>query len=416
MSESKNLEQLFEKSLDGLGKQLESTLEEWRGAEAEERGKLEEQIRSLESNVNEVKSNLEEERRAHLPGVEVAKAGERDAFSLARACRAIGSRDFSNAPYEQEVFNEMASKAMSSGIDSAGGYIVPEEAIERVIERLKAEVIAYKLGAVDMAGSGSPVTIPRLSGSATAYWVSENSTITPSDLTFQQVSMTPKTAACRVVLSNLLLETSMPTADTVIEQDIASQLGIALDAGILKGSGSSGEPLGVMNESGIGSVSSAGVAAGSSPTVGDRIDGVSKLLEFVDSLANNNALKGSLGWAIHPEIVSYVRNMSVISNGAASTKDYTPISNQIVSDGPATSILGYPFYTSTSMTQPSGATVTNSMCFGNWSDVMVCRWGGLRLAASTDGDNAFSLDQTHIRATLRADVAVRHAASFAVSA
>ena len=98
MSESKNLEQLFEKSLDGLGKQLESTLEEWRGAEAEERGKLEEQIRSLESNVNEVNSNLEEERRAHLPGVEVAKAGERDAFSLARACRAIGSRDFSTRP------------------------------------------------------------------------------------------------------------------------------------------------------------------------------------------------------------------------------------------------------------------------------------------------------------------------------
>tara|TARA_R110000824_G_scaffold174733_1_gene352880 strand:- start:1231 stop:1404 length:174 start_codon:yes stop_codon:yes gene_type:complete len=52
------------------------------------------------------------------------------------------------------------------------------------------------------------------------------------------------------------------------------------------------------------------------------------------------------------------------------------------------------------------------MCFGNWNDLMVARWGGLRLAASTDGDNAFSLDQTHIRATLRADVAVRQAKSF----
>ena len=108
--------------------------------------------------------------------------------------------------------------------------------------------------------------------------------------------------------------------------------------------------------------------------------------------------------------------MSEISNGAASTKDFTPISNQVVAEGAATSILGYPFYTSTSLTAPSGATVTNSMCFGNWNDVMVARWGGLRLAASTDGDNAFSLDQTHIRATLRADVAVRHAASFSKSA
>jgi HK97 family phage major capsid protein len=413
MSETKNLEDLFEKNLDALGKQLEGTLEEWREAEVEKRSELEEQIRSLETNIEEMKSNLEEERRAHLPGVEVAKEGEREAFSLARACRAIGARDFSNAPYEQEVFANMSEKAMSQGIDSAGGYIVPEEAITRVIERLKAEVIAYKLGAVDMAASGSPISVPRLSASATAYWVSENSTITPSDLTFQQVSMTPKTAACRVVLSNLLLETSMPTADAVIEQDIASQLGIALDTGILNGSGASGEPLGVMNETGIGSVASVGTAA--SAPVGDKITSLAKLTDFIDSLANNNALSGSLGWAIHPAILSYIRQMTSVAGGSGAT-DFVAINTQVVAEGPAYSILGYPYYTSTSMGTPSGATVSESMCFGNWNDLMVARWGGLRLAASTDGDNAFSLDQTHIRATVRADVAVRHAASFCKSA
>jgi HK97 family phage major capsid protein len=102
------------------------------------------------------------------------------------------------------------------------------------------------------------------------------------------------------------------------------------------------------------------------------------------------------------------------------TMDYTstttvPLNNQIVAEGPAYSILGYPYYTSTSMGTPNGTTGTKSICFGNWNDLMVARWGGLRLAASTDGDNAFSLDQTHIRATVRADVAVRHAASFAIS-
>jgi HK97 family phage major capsid protein len=404
MSEYKNLETLFEKNLDALGKQLEGTLEEWRSAEVEKRTEIEEHIRSIEGTIEEMKSNLEEERRAHLPGVEVSKEGEREAFSLARACRAIGARDFSNAPYENEVFQNMSQKAMSQGIDSAGGYIVPEEAISRVIERLKAEVIAYKLGAVDMAASGSPISVPRLSASATAYWVSENSTITASDLTFQQVSMTPKTAACRVVLSNLLLETSMPTADSVIEQDIATQLGVALDTGILDGSGSSGEPLGVMNETGVGQIASVTAS-------GDKINGLDKLTDFIDSLSGFNALKGSLGWAIHPSILSYIRAM---------TMDYTstttvPLNNQIVAEGPAYSILGYPYYTSTSMGTPNGTTGTKSICFGNWNDLMVARWGGLRLAASTDGDNAFSLDQTHIRATVRADVAVRHAASFAIS-
>lgn len=410
MSESKNLEELFEKNLDALGTQLEGTLDEWRSAEVEKRSEIEKTIEGLRGDITEMKSNLEEERRSHLPGVEVAKQGEREAFSLARACRAIGARDFRNAPYEQEVFSNMSSKAMSGGIDSAGGYIVPEEAITRVIERLKAEVIAYKLGAVDMAASGSPITIPRLSASATAYWVSENASITASDLTFQQVSMTPKTAACRVVLSNLLLETSMPTADSVIEQDIASQLGLALDAGILNGSGASGQPLGVMNETGIGSISTVGTVAGGA--VGDKITSLSKLTDFIDSLANGNALKGKLGWAIHPEILSYIRQMTT----ADATGVHINLGTQVVADGPANSILGYEYQTSTTMTQPSGATVTDSICFGNWNDLMVARWGGLRLAASTDGDNAFSLDQTHIRATLRADVAVRQAASFCVSA
>ena len=402
MSESKNLEDLFEKNLDALGKQLEGTLGEWRSAEVEKRSEIEATIEGLRGDITEMKSNLEEERRSHLPGVEVAKQGEREAFSLARACRAIGARDFRNAPYEQEVFNNMSSKAMSGGIDSAGGYIVPEEAISRVIERLKAEVIAYKLGAVDMAASGSPITIPRLSASATAYWVSENASIGATDLSFQQVSMTPKTAACRVVLSNLLLETSMPTADSVIEQDIASQLGLALDAGILDGSGASGQPLGVMNETGITAVGSATTATG-----GNAVTSIEKLMEFIDGLGANNALKGSLGWAIHPTILSYIRAMK--TDGAAAD---VILSNQVVADGPASTILGYNFETSTQMGTPSGATGTKSMCFGNWNDLMVARWGGLRLAASTDGDNAFSLDQTHIRATLRADVAVRQAKSF----
>ena len=59
MSENKNLEELFEKNLDALGKQLEGTLEEWREAEVEKRSELEEQMRSLEWSIEELKSNLE---------------------------------------------------------------------------------------------------------------------------------------------------------------------------------------------------------------------------------------------------------------------------------------------------------------------------------------------------------------------
>lgn len=401
MSESKNLEDLFEKNLDALGKQLEGTLEEWRSAEVEKRGEIETSIETLRGDITEMKSNLEEERRAHLPGVVAGGSQEKESFSLGRACRAIAKKDFAHAPYEKEVFDNMEQKQMSVGTDAAGGFIVPEEAILSVIEKLKSRVVAYELGARDMAVSGVPVVIPRMSTSATANWVSENAEITSANLGFEQMSMTPKTAAARVVLSNLLLETSNPAADRVIEEDMGSQLGIAVDSAALFG-GAAGEPTGVIATTGVTGV-------GSVVTASSRVASIGKLLEFEQALQNADAYGGRLGWAIHPSVLSAIREMVV----GDTTSDHIPLQSQVIAEGYADSILGHPYATSTSLTAVASASAANSMIFGNWEDLMIARWGGLRLMASNTSDDAFSKDQTHIRGTIRVDVGLRHVESFA---
>jgi HK97 family phage major capsid protein len=302
---------------------------------------------------------------------------------------------------------------MSAGVDPSGGYIVPEDAITAIIQNLKANVVAYDLGARDLAASGIPVTIPKISSSATGYWVSENATITASDLGFEQINMTPKTVAGRVILSNLLLETSTPTADAVIEQDLASQLGLALDLGVLDGIGAAGQPTGIMNTAGISSetmVNLAGTAVGigSPPTFGS-------LLEFVTDLDAANAPTGTRGFAIHPLMVNEIRQMKIDYNAAAGTGS-VPITAVNTSEGFNELLLGYRYRTTTQMTAPTlGPLSTKSVVFGNWDDVMIARWGGLRLLASDTSDDAFSKDQTHIRATMRCDVALRHPESFSYS-
>jgi HK97 family phage major capsid protein len=401
MSE-RNLESALEQHLDTLGTKLEGTIEEWREASVQEREAIEGRIKSIENTMAEMKSNLEEERRAHLPGVAVAsQAQEKEAFSLGRACRAIAKKDFSYAPYEKEVFDNMNEKAMSVGTDTAGGFIVPEEAILSVIEKLKSRVVAYELGARDMAVSGVPVVLPRMSTSATASWVSENATIAASDAAFQQLSLTPKTAAGRVVLSNLLLETSNPAADRIIEEDLGSQLGIAVDSAALIGGGA-GQPMGIISTAGVGTV--AGVAAGS------IVNGIDKLIDFEQDLQNADAYGGRLGWAIHPSVLGAIREMVVDGAGTS-----VPLGQQVVSEGYADSILGHPYATTTSLTAfaaGGAASATNSIIFGNWEDLMIARWGGLRLMASNTSDDAFSKDQTHIRGTIRVDVGLRHTESF----
>ena len=409
MSDNKNLESALEQHLDTLGRKLEGSIEEWREASVEEREAIEGRIKSIENTMEDMKSNLEEERRGHLPGVEAAtpESGQ-EGFSMARACRALARKDFSNAPYEQEVFQNMKEKAMSAGVDPSGGYIVPEDAITDVIEALKANVIAYDLGARDLAASGTPLTIPKLTTSATGYWVSENSTITASDLGFEQINMTPKTVAGRVILSNLLLETSTPTADSIIQQDLASQLGLALDAGILNGSsgGGAGEPVGIMQTAGISSFTSA-ADADSPPTVAE-------LRDAITDLDTANALTGRLGWAIHPTMWAQCQMIKNEQTDAS----WLGVNNFNVAAGGFDTLFGFPIRTSTQMTAPTTGTgnCAQSMLFGNWDDVMVARWGGLRLLASDTSDDAFSKDQTHIRATMRCDVALRHPESFSVSA
>ena len=397
MSEQ-SMEKALEANLKTLGDHLETTLEKWREADLTERTKMDETIKALEDEIGTVKAQLTEERSFHLPGVAVAGEAE-EGFSLGKACRAIATQNWDDAGYEKEVFANTQAKAMSQSTDTAGGFIVPEEAITRVIEKLKSRVVAYELGAMDMAATGVPLVLPRVSTAATAYWVAENSTITASDVAFEQLSLTPKTAAGRVVLSNLLLETSNPAADTIIEEDLASQLGLAVDSAALIGGGT-GEPVGIISTTGVGDVAST--------VTSSAITSLGSLLEFLDDLSTNNAYRGRLGWAIHPMILSYIRSMTVDYDSGTQI----PLTAQASPEGFQSSILGHPYAMSTQLGTPSSSSGTNSMIFGNWEDLMIARWGGLRLLASNTSDDAFSKDQMHIRGTIRVDVGLRHVESF----
>ena len=216
-------------------------------------------------------------------------------FSLARAARAIAARDWSGAGYEREVFDELRKREMSAGTDSAGGYIVPDEQMSELIELLRPNVVALELGARELPNlSGSPVSFPKHTGGISGAWVNENATIGAEDNTLGQIQLTPKTVASRVVLSNLLIEISTPGADAIVREDLARGLGQALDLGLLTGSGAAGEPIGVCNTIGVNTYDL------DTPTW-------AKLVNAIHTLAEDNALMGSLGWAMHPDVLRDLR-------------------------------------------------------------------------------------------------------------
>lgn len=332
------------------------------------------------------------ERTFDVPGAEAGDDGARkgQTFSISRFGQAIAQKDWSKAPFEHEVHTEL-QKTMSSGTDSAGGYLVPEFYTAQIIEKLRANSVALQLGATEIqATKGFPIKIPRLKTDATAYWVGEGTSITASDLVIDQITLSPRTLAARVVLDNLLIENSTPTADAVVNESISAQLGLGLDRAVLRGSGNK-EPVGLLNSV----TQSEALPGGDEFYIG--------LMNLVHALAASNALVGNLGFAMNPEI------LNDIQTGAGIVATEPAVARRIMTEGVYEALVGYKYATTTQL--PLGG-VAGCILFGNWSDCLIGRWSNLAIKASEETSDAFEKDQVHIRGLMRADTNVRHLESF----
>lgn len=341
----------------------------------------------------------EAERAKHsLPGSDEAKHKGRK-YSFARAMAAIAANDFSQAGLEKEMHDALKSKAMSFGTDTAGGFLVPNEImLSEIIPLLYAESCAMALGATQLSGlTRAPVQLPRVSGGTTAYWVGEASTITDSSMALQQLSLSPHGLAALTIVSDLLQIVESPGVEAMIRSDMVRQLALKLDLGILAGSGAGGQPIGILNTSGVNT------STLTDPTTYDE------LLDFVSHVREDNALSGRLGWAVSNPDMLELEQTKDVTGGTDNKSNIQPLGSRLLLTGDAANrrLLEYPVKVCTQLTD-------GQVIFGNWADVIVAQWGGMRL----DMTNAlgFATAQSHIRALTYVDVGVRHPVSFCIPA
>src|SRR5437868_4427673 len=216
--------------------------------------------------------------------------GETQRFSLARAIVACKDQNWKDAGFELDCSRAIAQKlgkvaeptkfyvpfeVMERSIDPSalqakrdlsvgsagnGGYLVSTDN-QGFIEILRNRSVAFRMGARRLSGLQGNVTVPRQSAAATAYWLGTESTqTTESQQTFVQMALTPKTAGAYTEVSRLLLLQSSPAAEGIVTDDLAQVVAIAADLAVLSGSGSGGQPTGILNSSGIGSVTGTSLA------------------------------------------------------------------------------------------------------------------------------------------------------------
>ena len=297
------------------------------------------------------------------------------------------------------------------GATTGGNLVQTDLMADDFIEALRNSSVMMSLGVKALPGLVGDVAIPRRSGVAATYYLSSETTaITQAESTFDQVTMTPKNLAALSKYSRQTLLQATPGIEELIRTDLTDGLSTAVDLGILNGSGSSGQPTGILNTSGIGSVAIG--TNGGAITIETLVD----LEEQV--LIDNGNVSDSMAYVTNAKVLAELKKLRA---GGSASGDGSFLFNTDISGigrGPTPgAVNGYPLAVTnqvpSNLTKGSSSSVCSAVLIGDFSQATVGFYGnGLGITVGEDSDD-FSKALTSVRGIISYDVAVRHAESFA---
>ena len=173
--------------------------------------------------------------------------------------------------------------ALQVGTDSEGGYLVPDEFEQTLIEALVEENMFRQLAKVVTTSSGDK-KIPVVAAKGTASWVDEEGVIPESDDTFGQVSIGAYKLATMIKVSEELLNDSVFNLEQYIAKEFARRIGSKEEEAFFIGDGN-GKPTGIFNAAG-----GAGVGVTTTSVSGISFDEIMDLFYSLKSPYRKNAV------------------------------------------------------------------------------------------------------------------------------
>jgi len=299
------------------------------------------------------------------------EASEAAAAKLGRASRGI------------TIPNEVFRRDMQTSPDTAGGNLVATELSSDFISLLKNASVLAQTGSTILTGLSGNISIPRQGSQQTSYWVGEGSNVTESDMTIEQVNMTPRTIGAMTDISRKLLIQSSLDVESLVRSSLASSVALEIDRAALYGLGSSSEPLGLHNVTGI-----------ATENVGNNDPSFADVVNMESDISVANALTGSLAYVTRANIA-----------GAMKVKTKDSGSGRFVNEDGV--VNGYPLYVSNQVE-------SGDIWYGNWSELILGYWSGLDL--QVDPYTGGASGNVRVRVLQDVDVAVKHPASFCLGA
>lgn len=287
---------------------------------------------------------------------------------------------------------------LAAGTSASGQQLVFTE-YAGFIPLLRNRMLATQLGARLLSGlQGNPGFVTQPSG-ATFQWIGE--TTSPSATSFGTGlrTMTPHNGAALTAFSRQLLAQSSEDVESLVWDDLGLSVALGIDLAVFQGSGSANQPTGILNTTGIGSVT-LGTAGGA------IVYGTCVGLET--EITVDNADLATMAYVTTPRVAGVLKTTQQFS-GTNGVPIWTgtvhdglvngykaAITNQVPSNGTKGSVTGS----------------LHSIVFGVFSEVLIGEWGAMEMIVDPYKSKPTLIEvATHVMV----DVFLRHIESFAAT-
>lgn len=309
---------------------------------------------------------------------------------------------------------QLRSKALSWIDQSAGGALVGPPVMGELIEIFRNNEALMAAGARDigMPASGR-ATWPRHTGTATAYWVGESTTITDSTQATGDLVLTAKKLGVLCKLPNELFRFATIAAEAFVREDIAKSMALELDNQLLEGTGSALKPKGLITYSGIVSHTAATTGVD-----GDTFE-PEDVGDMISKVEERNA--EFTAFIMRPRMYSKLRNRRADAVSAGDKKgpflfDFDRSVTEDMNRGRGMGVLeGKKVVKSTQVSQARTKGAGTDLTYilgGNFADFMIALSGVIEFLVANAGDTMVEKDQTWVRGIQLVDGAPRHESSF----
>ena len=353
-------------------------------------------------------------------------------YSLARAHRAA-IRDYKAtafAPEDDKLEREVSAEISKRLGKTTGGLFIPNSVTRtqtasatgsgltaltsvvgtftepELIEMYRNRARVLALGATRLGGLSGIIRLPRQTSAASAAWQSETTTSSVSNVTTDYVAITPKRLSMQNAYTVELLAESSVDVEGMLARDRAKVLNLAIDLASINGATGGANPVGMLQTSGLATVTSSGTALTSTGKALSYLD----YLAMESVLAAANADSANAGFLVTPETRALAKGTPMFAAGYA-----MPIwnSNQRDPEGLETGPLGYKAGVTNQLPKNLTYSAVNNLhaaIFGDFSNLIVADYGASELIVDPFTQAAGGIYVVTERMLL--DVEIRHITAF----